>query len=681
MYRIVDKKFILLLCLILCNCLLFSAGYEFVNQEISEILYSVSLVENQSIVVDDTVFGIGTFRFYGENFEEAFDSFLLANRLYVDKSKETWVVSKIRFSTFDEDTQEMSFQLDCYDLYLERIFEYISEKTNNAIIYSSLPNIKQSFHLQANSLEKLIELILKNFDGYQINTEENTIIIEKKLKEELTIEQKTDKSQIEINYFDNKFNIKLKNANFEKFLDVLKEKRDFQFLSLVKENQIISWAEFENQDFDFVLASVCALCNVAFTQKDDLFVFYTNYDKSKELVNENQWTSYLLENISTDNFVNLFSARFKNLEILILSGSTVLINHSEKDRDFVIDFIKKTDIKREKYLLTFDYISASKFLKDLPKDFSEQDFYSTGTETSLFFYGTLAQYENLKNYVSEMDRAQKRISYDLLIVQTQKSRVDSWNSSLKVSRLNPGNTNAASLSLAPNFSFSMDLVQAFGLMFSSELQASIQENETEIFADTTLYGVSEVPIEFKNTNTFRYRDPYINLENGNQIQSGVTKEIISGLVLEIVGSVSGNGTITTSVTASVSRRGADVSSNSGNPPPTSEKLVTTQVIGKSGEVIVLSGLVQNDSTFVEERLPFISKIPLLGKLFSGKTKNKEKTEMIIYLVPHLDENPEDIILSDGKIEFNILEKIKKFKNIMAQSVSCIVDKAIKEGRN
>ena len=190
-----------------------------------------------------------------------------------------------------------------------------------------------------------------------------------------------------------------------------------------------------------------------------------------------------------------------------------------------------------------------------------------------------------------------------------------------------------------------------------------------------------VPIEFKNTNTFRYRDPYINLENGNQIQSGVTKEIISGLVLEIVGSVSGNGTITTSVTASVSRRGADVSSNSGNPPPTSEKLVTTQVIGKSGEVIVLSGLVQNDSTFVEERLPFISKIPLLGKLFSGKTKNKEKTEMIIYLVPHLDENPEDIILSDGEIEFNILEKIKKFKNIMAQSVSCIVDKAIKEGRN
>lgn len=665
------KKIFVLFCLVLCNCLLFSAGYEFVNQEISEILYSVSLVENQSIAVDDTVSGIGTFRFYGENFDEAFDSFLMANRLYVDKSKDTWVVSKIRFSTFEEKNEEKTFSLDCYDLFLERIFEYISEKTNYAIIYSSLPNVKQSFHLKANSLEKLIELILKNFDGYEISSEENTIFIGKKLNKEVVVAEKTDKSQIEIQFFDNKFNINLKNANFEKFLDEMKKKMDFQFLSLVKENPVISWAEFENQDFNFVLGSVCALCNVAFTQKDDLFIFYTNYEKSKELVNEKQWTSYSFENISAENFVSMFSNRFKNLDIMILSDSSVMISHSEKERDLITDFIHKTDVKMEKHLLTFDYISASKFLKDLPRDFSEQDFYSTGTESSLFFYGTLAQFENLKKYVSEMDKAQKRISYDLLIVQTQKSRVDNWNSSLKVSRLNPGNANTVNLSVAPNFSFNSNFVSAFGLMFSAELQASIQENETEIFADTTLYGVSEVPIEFKNTNTFRYRDPYINLENGSQIQSGVTKEIVSGLVLDIVGSVSGNGTITTSVTASVSRRGADVSSNSGNPPPTSEKLVTTQVIGKSGEVIVLSGLVQNDSTFVEERLPFISKIPLLGKLFSGKTKNNEKTEMIIYLVPHLDENPQDVVQSE-----NILKKILELKNYLATKVSDFVKTTI-----
>ena len=209
----------------------------------------------------------------------------------------------------------------------------------------------------------------------------------------------------------------------------------------------------------------------------------------------------------------------------------------------------------------------------------------------------------------------------------------------------------------PNFSFNLDLVQAFGYLFASELQASIQDNKTEIYADTTLFGVSGVPISFKNTNTFRYRDPYFNLENGNQIQSGITREIVSGLVLEILGTVSGNGTITTSVTASVSRRGADVANSSGNPPPTSEKVITTQVIGKSGDVIVLSGLVQKDSTFVEEKTPWISKIPFLGKLFSKDAENTENTEMIIYLVPHLER--EEVENSETFFPFN---SIIKFSN-------------------
>ena len=80
---------------------------------------------------------------------------------------------------------------------------------------------------------------------------------------------------------------------------------------------------------------------------------------------------------------------------------------------------------------------------------------------------------------------------------------------------------------------------------------------------------------------------------------------------------------------------------------------------------------QNDSTFVEERLPFIIKIPLLGKLFSGKTKNNEKTEMIIYLVPHLDENPQDVVQSE-----NILKKILELKNYLATKVSDFVKTTI-----
>ena len=106
--------------------------------------------------------------------------------------------------------------------------------------------------------------------------------------------------------------------------------------------------------------------------------------------------------------------------------------------------------------------------------------------------------------------------------------------------------------------------------------------------------------------------------------------------------------ITTTLTASVSKRGADVSSAIGNPPPTSEKILTTQVRARSGETVILSGLRQNDSTIVEQRIPFISRIPVLGWLFKSKNNTSENTQMIIYLVPHLDINSDEYAVNGLK---------------------------------
>jgi type II secretory pathway component GspD/PulD (secretin) len=193
-----------------------------------------------------------------------------------------------------------------------------------------------------------------------------------------------------------------------------------------------------------------------------------------------------------------------------------------------------------------------------------------------------------------------------------------------------------------------DIITVFGYQFAAKFNSAIADNQASVFADTTLFGISGQEIKFQNTSTYRYRDSNIDPDTGKPIYSGVTREIVSGLVLEIRGWVSGDGMITTSVTASVSKRGADVSSSIGNPPPTSEKMLTTQVRARSGETVVLSGLRQNDSTIVEQRVPLISKIPLLGWLFKSKNNTSEKTQMIIYLVPHVDLGNDEYAINGPK---------------------------------
>ena len=99
--------------------------------------------------------------------------------------------------------------------------------------------------------------------------------------------------------------------------------------------------------------------------------------------------------------------------------------------------------------------------------------------------------------------------------------------------------------------------------------------------------------------------------------------------------------VTCSVNASVSRQGTDVSATTGNPPPTSEKLITTEVRCRSGEPVVLSALIQNETSSVTERTPFLSKLPLFGNLFKADKETEEQTKMVIYLVPVLDEKEKD----------------------------------------
>ncbi|MBQ5432045.1 MAG: hypothetical protein IIU30_01165, partial [Treponema sp.] len=109
----------------------------------------------------------------------------------------------------------------------------------------------------------------------------------------------------------------------------------------------------------------------------------------------------------------------------------------------------------------------------------------------------------------------------------------------------------------------------------------------------------------------------------------------------------------------VSRQGADLSSKTGNPPPTSEKTITTEVLGKSGEPVILSGLLQNEDSLVEERTPLLSKIPVIGWLFKSHKRTKENTELVIYLVPHWEKNQKEAKAPSAKQATNPADESDK----------------------
>ena len=143
-------------------------------------------------------------------------------------------------------------------------------------------------------------------------------------------------------------------------------------------------------------------------------------------------------------------------------------------------------------------------------------------------------------------------------------------------------------------------------------------------------------MKFQNTSTFRYREYETDPNTGNLKPTGVVREISSGLIINIKGWVSGDGMITMDVNSTVSRRGADVSSTTGKPPTTFEKIINTHVRSGSGTPVVIGGLIQQEKQDTIQKVPLLGSIPLLGYLFQSKKQTVEQSEFVIYIVPFAD---------------------------------------------
>jgi general secretion pathway protein D len=132
----------------------------------------------------------------------------------------------------------------------------------------------------------------------------------------------------------------------------------------------------------------------------------------------------------------------------------------------------------------------------------------------------------------------------------------------------------------------------------------------------------------------------------NNTQSSNTNNVFSqqqqrktGVKLKIKPRVNANGLVTMEVTQSVEDPG-EIPVSGGNPPILTRE-ISSSVAVQSGETIVLGGLIKDNNTNGNGGIPFLHEIPILGSLFGSKTKNQDKTELVVLITPRVVKNRQD----------------------------------------
>lgn len=631
------KKVLAVICFLLLSALnvtfIFAEekfSWDFSDCEIKDVLYAISLDTGRSIIPDDTVKGKTDFSFTGTDFEKAFDSFLKTSRLYVSKDEEIWTVSRVQVLAAQD-----SVRVDSFDVRPELILEKISEKLSVNISYEQIVSREVSVHLENSDTGKLLESFAKFLPGFILEKNENGFHFAK----EISKKEKESFSDFSVFISENgKIKIDIKSGIFSKVCELLFQKCKKSFCFIGNADIKACRTSFESESFESSLQLLCKQNNFCFENKNDIIYVFPNEEKKNSYVyGKRNWVYFPLRFSTPDKILSSFSVRFRNVETVHTSGADGFwANVTESETKEILSFIQKSDIQKKTFLVQLKNIKAEDFLKKLPPSIDRNSISEADGNSCLYFSGTSEAYKKILEELELCDRPQKRLKYDLLIIQYDETEDNQWASGLKVKSLQKGERSGFSGQLGSVLSLNLNVLSALGLDFAVQLQNSLSNNKSRVFADTTLHGIAGKEINFSNTNTYRYRDNNLDPETGKPVYTGVTREIVSGLKLDIKPWVGEDGLITTHVKASVTRRGTDTSSITGNPPPTSEKIVTTEVSGKSGEPVILSGLVQNSESNEIIRTPVLSKIPVIGKMFKSEKRNSEKSQMVIYLVPFLE---------------------------------------------
>ncbi len=669
---------------------------EFKNQAITDILLALGGMAGRSIVPDETVQGNASYYFTETDFETALRIFLTTYKMYFWREGNIYYVSRVR-TVFNKDAGTAT--VDAEDVDIALIVRSLSRTVGKTILFDPLPRETLTVHVADTLPGKVLEILLKRFTDYTVETNNDFFYIRRAAAPAAGAAGSAAGAAL-VKATSAGYSLDTDRARLRDILVDLFRKANVEYSLFLRSDSIVENLHFASKKFEELLRLVLEQANADYTVANGIYYVYDvqRTDVLKKLKTIRPLVLQYLSVDDLPNLLPPDIAA-QNLYRLDRNANTVILSGSSEEIDPIEDFIRTLDRPQgdkryyrfdlsylkvsefltllpsrmigskpialpqgssfvmllspdgkatlDQYLPLVDrrepafpvqlrYIQADTLLKNLPPSLSKDDLLQTGDSTLVFFTGTEEKRRQFLRELDLLDRPAPQIRYELLVVQYQDGQGLDWSLKANASPT-PSAPSAAFLgSIEKLLNLNFNIVSTFGYLFALELNLGLNTNKASVLADTSLNGLSGQEIKFQNTETSRYQQIEIDPDTGKQRPSAVTREITTGLIISMNGWVSGDGMITMKVTSTVSKQGTSTSSQTGALPNTSEKVVSTNVRTPSGKPVVIGGLIQQNKDSIIQKVPLLGDIPLLGLLFQSRTDTVTNTELVIYIVPHLE---------------------------------------------
>jgi type IV pilus assembly protein PilQ len=171
------------------------------------------------------------------------------------------------------------------------------------------------------------------------------------------------------------------------------------------------------------------------------------------------------------------------------------------------------------------------------------------------------------------------------------------------------------------------------LSIGARITAGEQENKVRTLSAPKVATLDNQEAEIKQGQQV----PYTTIDSSGRT---VVAYVDAFIRLKVTPHITNDKRISMKVEAERSFPGDRIDFPGGFSFPINTRKATTNVLVSNGSTIVIGGLMQSDERWTESRVPWISKIPILGSLFKSTSIGPEgKVELLIFLTPTILEEP------------------------------------------
>jgi type IV pilus assembly protein PilQ len=181
------------------------------------------------------------------------------------------------------------------------------------------------------------------------------------------------------------------------------------------------------------------------------------------------------------------------------------------------------------------------------------------------------------------------------------------------------------------------------------VSALLKNSDAKLVSNPRISTVDNKQATIRAVKEFPIPKWTFNSDTGTwEVQGFDYKDI--GITLKVTPHINQDNFITLDVDPEVSNQSGTVvfgggSSGSAEIPIVDSRTAATRVIVKSGETLVIGGLVKTDEILTKSGVPLLQDIPLLGNAFKHTSKSAVNLDLFVFVTPTIVEGPAASILA------------------------------------